>query len=1299
MLEWIVSSTALAAALIAIRYLFKGRISPLVQYAFWALLLVRLLLPFSFGGSFLSVNNLLRTPEITEGPSISPEPVVLPDDLLFAESMKQEDTDFIFMDTDTDTDTIPMDPLVINSSGGVQAGTGFSAADQKEEDSSPGLTAPQSAVKEKAISKPYTAKQILFIIWAAGSLCVLAWFLFCNIKYYVCLKKNRVPLDPEITGNMDQWNMMVSGSRRLPVYLSPALDVPCLFGLLHPAIYVTDEVSRNEVFLRHVLVHETAHYRHGDHIWSVLRGICIALHWFNPLVWWAGFLSRRDCELACDEAALKILGESEKSGYGNTLLNITCTHSPAGMLTAATISGKKSAIYERIKMMTSRNNQSVISVIAALLIVVIAAGCTFTGAAEHPMEESVKESAAAEEQAYISEENPSGNLPMPADLTEQTFALEEIPEEIEYIIPLEEIPEELLEQIYDYEDSQNKCHYDYDKKKWITEDGREYEYAYILGGRLNNSVADTCFVVLSNRDDVTFEQCERHWLSSNTEDHFDPEETVIVDMHIQDIIPAYELHVPVEKNGWTVVSADVSDILFSLTCSYPEQLFEKDPPKNNCADLTAIRFQDGTLIDNFPYAVRWTWTVDAENQQTFFTQSISLDRLQDNNPTLVQKSFSMEDIEAVYIAEWDPQEKAFDRANMIEIVLKEADIRTQFLKWRFTTNLNNRWVVYQDALNTFMAGMTATEQDEAPVGIAEPDQDIQEKLEAAVIGYYSEISEFTSAELVQQMRNNRTPMSDDSLYLEYGVQTEFADVTFGEGKEDPFASGLIYDFDARVIVNGYENLPGYPYAPDEDGYVHMTGQITVDEGLITNIYVAKQKRSQGSSAAADDSENEEIRSDPEDMPDVTVNAQPDHFRGLFEYNEIEVTYDADVVVSGNPEAIVTAVPHTFTGDEVKHLAETLFDGNEIYEVNTLKTADELRLFIEADQSVLDSLDPEVEPELYEYRQELFRNEIAAFESMLPDAEDSYEPQKPDWTFKLDGYEKAYMEAMGQDPGELNEEIRVYSQIDGRTAFVNCVSTTKESFILNWFRFWVEDGYQEEQLKETPEEAQSIVMDQLQKMGLADRWTIKSCKAMYQHDEREEEKDHSPIHNAGYYYDIDLVPQYAGCEVLPQDYMFASADLTSWPYRYEYEKLHIQFSNGRIVYMDYRNPLEITDTAELGNAVIPLEEAVACFEEQVQSGQFRDQFYIQAYGQNPSNIKVAVSTIEFGLLRIRMSEEEAVYEMTPVWNFKGSTTCIYETETVTSPLYGNEEEIMAINAIDGSVIMNENGQPSDSQYHH
>ena len=69
-----------------------------------------------------------------------------------------------------------------------------------------------------------------------------------------------------------------------------------------------------------MLTHELTHYRHLDHLWSVLRGVALAVHWWNPLVWLAAACSRRDGELACDEGALRRLGDNERIPYGEALL-------------------------------------------------------------------------------------------------------------------------------------------------------------------------------------------------------------------------------------------------------------------------------------------------------------------------------------------------------------------------------------------------------------------------------------------------------------------------------------------------------------------------------------------------------------------------------------------------------------------------------------------------------------------------------------------------------------------------------------------------------------------------------------------------------------------------------------------------------------------------------------------------------------------------------------------------------------------------------------------------------------------
>ena len=78
MMEWILSASVLAAAVIALRYALGGRISPRIQYALWALVLVRLLVPVNFGSAPFSVGNAIPTLAAGEAPPAAvTEPVTV----------------------------------------------------------------------------------------------------------------------------------------------------------------------------------------------------------------------------------------------------------------------------------------------------------------------------------------------------------------------------------------------------------------------------------------------------------------------------------------------------------------------------------------------------------------------------------------------------------------------------------------------------------------------------------------------------------------------------------------------------------------------------------------------------------------------------------------------------------------------------------------------------------------------------------------------------------------------------------------------------------------------------------------------------------------------------------------------------------------------------------------------------------------------------------------------------------------------------------------------------------------------
>ena len=345
MTEWILSSSILILVVIILRTVFKGRISLRLQYAIWGLVLLRLLIPVSFGSSNISVENLSS--------NIQKQPVAQVISDLGNLSIPTQSYEHAYQKVIEEYEAAWID--VDHLEGSELEALEYEAYDKME---------------GKTISE--IIGELALLIWIMGIVLVGIVFVTTNTRFRKRIMSSRYALGVQ--------------KNRLDVYATEMIDTPCLFGLKNPAIYVTYPVADHQTLLRHTVEHEATHHRHGDHIWSVLRCVCLAVHWYNPLVWWAAILSQRDGELACDEATIKALGEGERAEYGRTLIGMTCQKKANVLITATTMTASKSGIKERIMLIAKKPRMAVYTLITVLLIASVAVGCTFTGAKNDPID-------------------------------------------------------------------------------------------------------------------------------------------------------------------------------------------------------------------------------------------------------------------------------------------------------------------------------------------------------------------------------------------------------------------------------------------------------------------------------------------------------------------------------------------------------------------------------------------------------------------------------------------------------------------------------------------------------------------------------------------------------------------------------------------------------------------------------------------------------------------------------------------------------------------------------------------------
>lgn len=93
----------------------------------------------------------------------------------------------------------------------------------------------------------------------------------------------------------------------------------------------------------------------------------------------------------------------------------------------------------------------------------------------------------------------------------------------------EETPLDLMEEyVENSKEVITTTYYEMSDGTWKT-DERTYQYRLVITGRLNNAAKDITYIILSNIENISFEQAwKASGLSSNSDDYFKVEDAVFV---------------------------------------------------------------------------------------------------------------------------------------------------------------------------------------------------------------------------------------------------------------------------------------------------------------------------------------------------------------------------------------------------------------------------------------------------------------------------------------------------------------------------------------------------------------------------------------------------------------------------------------------------------------------------------------------------------------------------------------------------------------------------------------------------
>lgn len=383
MLTYLLSLSVLILMVILIRGIFRRTVSPTAIYALWLLVAVRMILPVSLATvevafpAFLRSEEPART-EITEQPPQSSETVgdwqpdsrpsvTPPSQTVPTTPVTTPSENPPTVITPTPSVTTPIEPPVTPD----EPITTPSEPSVMPEEPTP--------VQKEPIS--FNWKEIADLIWLSGGIIAATWVLLTRVTFNLKLYKDR---------------RLYKTFRKTKVYISESAGVPCIAGFV-PSIYITPEAANSESE-ELIILHEYTHLRHGDHIWTLVRAVAMVVFWWNPLVWLAVSLSRRDAELACDHVVCANFSDEARLYYARILIDaIPKRHRYAVGLGS-------SPMKERILMLTRKRKNRLVCLILALLLAISAVGCSFLSFKDKPAD-----TASGDE---TTDQNPSNDTPI-----------------------------------------------------------------------------------------------------------------------------------------------------------------------------------------------------------------------------------------------------------------------------------------------------------------------------------------------------------------------------------------------------------------------------------------------------------------------------------------------------------------------------------------------------------------------------------------------------------------------------------------------------------------------------------------------------------------------------------------------------------------------------------------------------------------------------------------------------------------------------------------------------------------------
>lgn len=315
------SGSILAVLIFAVKPFINHKFSKSIQYYIWIVVLLRLILPFSFEASIMNELFYGNQTAVTTTSGGEAQPMDAVDENI--------------------SDSYLLPNVKENTVNGVNNDTvGYS-----------------NYFKQ-------LFNQYILYLWLLGVILVLFVNLTGYIRFLKYLKKGNKPADDEENRILTD---LFRGRNNVKLVRNHFVTTPMLIGIIKPYIIIPD-INFNEEQLKNILSHEIVHFKRFDIAVKWITMIVTSIHWFNPLMYFIKKEINCACELSCDEAVIKNLSQSDKQAYGDILISIASEYKHSKTVLQITMCEEKRNLKERLVSIMNHNKKSKLIIILSIIL-------------------------------------------------------------------------------------------------------------------------------------------------------------------------------------------------------------------------------------------------------------------------------------------------------------------------------------------------------------------------------------------------------------------------------------------------------------------------------------------------------------------------------------------------------------------------------------------------------------------------------------------------------------------------------------------------------------------------------------------------------------------------------------------------------------------------------------------------------------------------------------------------------------------------------------------------------------------